>query len=654
MESLSNNLNLRQYSVEQLFSANNNEDAWQLVESELFARKCSRLMDIDSIITDVFDDKGMVKCCFIRLPLSDDRTVRFDFKGTYQLNSCNGGGWLLKSSDSNPVSYWVPVLPTIRRLDAQGRILSEKPASITGFNASLQEFSVDITIPENYYLDMAIWRFAGESATIPNELEQLFVLEKQPFFLFSSHTNYRQPADLFKHLIHGHVYENKFDWKYKRKICSELDASSLYLILKGLELATNKKIYRLLKHQVVFSIIVRQADDGGWHHGEWTDLMESHYRLHCGGMQLLEAAFEEDPQPVIENALKKAAAFITDHVDKIQFGIWFLHDSLEESVELMNQSGSPWIPSKMLGKSLTNKMILNTHLDTMVTMDRYRKCVGDNQYDELLDSAAKTTEGVLMLRPAEWLYRPLFRAIHLTLLPEREARQLPLLTRAVKRLTWKYLIPKLHVLKRKYPRFVMPGGVIERHLSPIHFNVRYQSVNIMDLTRFLRRFPNTDLSDILEQAINVMKSNSFLDYLSESEARKDALGFWAEALYHLCMLSREFVYRRYLAEAIIYLEKTGQGLPPSFLGTNTEHIEKKHLIPCLLLDNSNLKVANLSYGNIKEFLVVNVNLDSCEKLSISDENYKGLKWFSIDQYKRINEGMELKFPPASTFLAKNI
>ncbi|WP_404355960.1 hypothetical protein [Methylotuvimicrobium sp. KM1] len=619
------------FSVEQITKPVNFKDVRQITAADAFERSSIELNDFAHMIVDNFDKTDSVSCCFIRLSSDGNKTVRFSFNGSYQLETCAGGGWLFKPTEAGAEAYWIPLLPMVRSFDPQGRILSEKPANLLGFDASLQTLSIDIAIPENLHLDCTIWRFSGEESKLLGELENLYVLEKQPVFLFSSHSKYQQPADLYKHLIHGHVYENQFNWSHKRKICSELDAYSLYLALAGLELATNKKIYGLLKRQIVYSVIARQAEDGGWHHGEWTDLMESHFRLHCGGMLLLEAALDNEPDNLIRTALEKAAAFIAKHTDNTQLGIWFLHDALEQSTELMNKSGSRWIPSTFLGKSPTNKMILNTHLDTIVAMDRYRECTGDQQYNDIVTSACKTAEAVLNLKPAEWLYRPLFKTIGLTLLPEQEAKNLPLPMRAIKRLTWKHLIPKLHIIKRRYPRFVMPGGIIERHLSPIHFNVRYQSVNIMDLTRYLRRFPSQQLQGILDEAIKAIANTSFLEYLAESKSRQDALAFWAEALYHLCMLHSEPIYRHYLAEAIIYLDKTGQGLPPSLLGANPEVVQKVHSIPCLLPSKSVLRAVNLSRVDHKEFLLINTSKHDSVKLTWENNKNDGLKWFNADE-----------------------
>ena len=53
----------------------------------------------------------------------------------------------------------------------------------------------------------------------------------------------------------------------------------------------------MLKAQLIVSALARQAEDGAWYHGEWTDLYECHYRFHAGGMQLLESALIEDDDP---------------------------------------------------------------------------------------------------------------------------------------------------------------------------------------------------------------------------------------------------------------------------------------------------------------------------------------------------------------------
>ena len=133
--------------------------------------------------------------------------------------------------------------------------------------------------------------------------------------------------------------------------CSENDAHALYVTLTGLYRATGKRIYDLLRTQVVLSTVDRLGDDGAFRHGEWSKDMESHYRLHASGMHLMMDYLAERQDPVVAAALEKAAAFLASRPDKTAMGAWFLHDDLEQSVEGMGKSPFAWKPGRALGKS---------------------------------------------------------------------------------------------------------------------------------------------------------------------------------------------------------------------------------------------------------------------------------------------------------------
>ena len=156
--------------------------------------------------------------------------------------------------------------------------------------------------------------------------------------------------------------------------------------------------------------------------------------------------------------------------------------------EMCRVNGSNWIQEPVLGKATTNKLILNTHLDTLISLKYYQDITGDKQYANKVDSALSATRSILALRPAEFLYKNIYRAINLTLLPKREAEQLPVVIRALKRLTWKYLTPNLFRIKNIYPRLVMPNGFIERHLGMGHYDIAYHPINVLDLARLWRCF----------------------------------------------------------------------------------------------------------------------------------------------------------------------
>jgi hypothetical protein len=592
------------FSLPELFATTTIDQAEAAVVNRPFTREQIHSADGDDFLFDKFADSGAV-CCFLRLAPGADRAVQFSVPGGYQLQNCNSGGWLLKPLSSTQPSYWMPNAPVARALDADGHLLHHEAAELVSFDATAQHLGVGIGVPDGLNLDSVLWRLPPDESDLISALESPSVLETQPYFMWSSHTAYSRPADLYLHLVHGHVYENHEVWPRHWRVCSELDAYSLYVALSGVALATGKRLYSLLRQQVVYSVIARQAEDGGWYHGEWTDGMESHYRLVNAAVLMLAAHLEEHEDSVARKSLEKGAAFLATRAHKLGAGAWFMHDSLEGDAEGMRKYPFAWSTST-LGKATTNMLILNTHLDTTIALDRYAEATGDEQYRALVASARESAKAVMGLRPAEWLYRAIFRILDLALLPRDAAERLPLHTRMVKRIGWKYLAPSLHRLKAASPRLVMPNGFIDRSLCQKGFSTRYQSVHIWDLVRYLRRFPDVDIASLLDRAVEYTYQGSIRAHWRESAERQDALGFWVEALYHLCLRGHDPKFRRWLAEAVIEVGQVGLGLPPSVLGANSEAIRPEEQSPCPSPANRGLRVVNLSRGANAEYLVVNV------------------------------------------------
>lgn len=556
------------------------------------------------ILVDRFSD-AQVDCAFLRLRPSQARQASFWLAGAHRIEDAPAGGWLVLPAGEECDAYWIPSVPRARRLDNDGHILEERVAALSGLDASPDRLLATFEVPAGFCLDLVAWRFGAATAELGSDLRQLSMLETQPLFMWSSHTRFSRPADLYAHLVFGHVYENHTVWPRYWKVCSELDAYALYVALGGLALATGKRLYTLLRRQVVYSVITRQAEDGGWYHGEWTDGMESHYRLVNAAVLMLAAHVEEREDGVARESLEKAAAFLAARAHKLDGGTWFLHDSLEGSVEGMRKYPFAWSTSTALGKATINMLILNTHLDTTIALDRYAETTGDRQYQGLIESARRSTSIVLKLQPAEWLYRIIFRILDLTLLPKEEAKKLPLHTRITKRIGWKYLAPSLHRLKAAFPRLVMPNGFIDRSLCQKGFSTRYQSVHIWDLVRYQRRFQDSGIGPLVKRAVEYTYHGSIRAHWKESAERQDALGFWVEALYNLCLIDPDPKLRHWLAEAVIDAEDVGLGLPPSVLGANGEALKPDEQSPCPSLADGGLRVINLSRGENAEFLVVN-------------------------------------------------
>lgn len=564
------------------------------------------------VIADNFRSEG-ITCIFLRADPGTSERLALTLRGTYSIERCQAGGWLFVSPEAEQPAFWMPQLACNRMLDSNKRIKAQEVCEMTSISLNLAALSGEFAVPRLATWDLVIWRFQSASHPVLEELRTLSVLETQPAFLWSSHNQYSRPADIFEHLVFGHVYENQEVWPNHWRICSELEAHALYVILSGLQRLTGKAIYRVLKDQIVLSVIARQREDGGWYHGEWTELMESHHRLHCGGIHLLAAAYEEWADDRIREALDKATAFVSRRAQRIDAGVWFMHDSLEVDEQSIKHYPFRWASSRALGKSPSNMLILNTHLDTMIALDRYREVTTDDRYVAQVDSARQATGAIFAQRPAEALYRALFRILDLTFLPKPEAAKLPLLVRALKRVGWKYLAPNLHHIKAVWPRLLMPNGFIDRSLAQEGVAARYQSVHVWDLARFLRRFPSEVGQKFLHRALSYTQSESRLrQYWKEDTSRRDALGFWQEALYDLCAARPDAQRVAWLAQAVIDSEDVGVGVAPSLLGANPEAgmaVAPQRLV---LGQDPRLRFVDLSNAAGAGFLFVNPASDSID------------------------------------------
>jgi len=555
-------------------------------------------------VLDRFTKSG-VHCGFLRLPAGQYGNLRLAIPGDHGIKSCLGGGWLVEPESKQDSYYWIPQAPIPRSLTSNGHIVKEMIGHTSGFNISVRSASLEFEIPADYVLDLVAWEIPFQEKETIASLSKLTTLETQSVFLWGSHTLYRRPADIYRHLIFGHVYENRYQWPANRRSCSENDAHTLYVTLCGLERATGKGLYGLLKSQLLISVLARQSSDGGWHHGEWSEDMEAHIRLNGSAIHLLLDSLDERDDPAVKQALERAVSFVSRHKDETECGAWFLHDSLELNEEGMKKSPFTWLPSRVLGKSPSNMLVLNTQLDCLVLLDRYRQVTGDARYRDLVDSARGATRAVLRLRPLDLIYRVIFSLLRLTLLPTPAQRSLSLPLRALKRLAWKWLKPNVFKLTGRYPRFVMPGGYIERAIALRGVVDDYHSINVMDLLRYWRRFPEENLDSLIRAAVEFIQKNNVDSHWGESQAKKYALGFWAEALYHRYSLAPDSEKLSDLADIIIKLEQFDIGLPPSLLGANAEAVPRKDQIGCPSPADIHLRVANLSWKDRAEFLIVN-------------------------------------------------
>lgn len=588
-------------SLSGIFQSSGSSKVIQSVESK---RSIREFEGSGQLVIDQFE-KG--KCAFLRL--NGHIKIELLVDNPYQFKKIKSGGYLGTPIASNQPYLWFPDLPKKRQVNVDNYILGEELAPLDSLSwDSENSLSFQICSSGNSVADGIIWQFDDDFSV--DEIISLLPIESHGYFLWGSHGCIKKPADLYRHLINGAVYDLRYSWPHKKKCFSENEAHALYTIFSGLEKATGKSIYRNFQQQLVLSLIQRQSEDGGWYHGMWTDNSECHYRLSNSALHLLMDEFARTGCSQIKQTLAKGVTFLCKTVDSLDCGTWFLHDSLELSEQAMNAGPFKWIPNRTLGKKTSNMLVLNTHLDSTIAINRYSQLTGDLQYQEIVASALNSTQTVLSLQPANWLYKPLFWAIGLTMLPTEKASQLPLPVRLVKRLAWQYMIKKLPDIKAKYPRLVMPNGYIDRELSLRTWAIDYQTINLMDLARHAYAFPQAFDETILDKAIEFTQTSGLIKrYRELTPGKRYAVGFWAEALYYRCLTKSERKYRYWLAEAMLECDDLDFGMAPSLLGGNGEAVQFDQQIPCPAIDDPNLLIANLSHGNHLEYLVVNTSVE---------------------------------------------
>ena len=550
-------------------------------------------------LLDQFPQEG-ASCLFLSPPQAIHYQLRLP--GRYGIQPATAGGWWLRPMDTAHPTYWLPVAPALRRMDELGRIFEEAAAPLQSFDPGHEHTQVTLGGSTNdLRLHLCLWRLPD---TLIRELNAPRPIEGQGWFSLGSHTNWRRPADLYTHLEQGWIHENRRSWPQHCRICSENDAHALYLLCKGLAGATGKAIYQVFQRQILLAVIHRQDERGGWRHGEWSR-DESHFRLVTSGLHLLMDAWAEASDPRVGEAMDAAARFLGERSGRIRFGTWFPHDELELSEESIAHLPFPWSRSTVLGKTVSNMLVLNTHLDTTIALHRHASLSGCRDYQDAVSSALDTTEKLLGLSPLEPLYRLLFLPLRLSLLPTARARALPLPLRALKRLGWKYIAPNLYRIKARFPRFVMPGGFIERDICMRNWSFFYLTINLMDLARLQLAFPQADLHLPIRQAEAFTESTGVLDRWAELGYERHALGFWAESLYYLWRLEPSHERSRRLADAMVRLHRLDMGLPPSLLGGNGEVVPPDARSPYPDFDEPGLRLANLGDRRQPRFLAVN-------------------------------------------------
>lgn len=320
----------------------------------------------------------------------------------------------------------------------------------------------------------------------------------------------------------------------------------VYLALQALELRQDTD-YSKLKTKIVNAVLARRKDcNGFWLHNQPPGPGVIHFRSTSSAIRLLVEAYVDGlihDENLIGISLRKHLSF-SERLDN--GGLWFYHDSLESFL-----SNSP-DPRRMFkntawGSSTQNALVLNTHIDTLVTILHVLKWVNlpddDRQvFAEFLEAGLNTLQYILT--PLSGLMQASFQVF------DSFARKQIfkcykdccfLGYRAWCKAFFLYYSRLRPYLKVKFPFFIYNDGFLERDLGRFGLSYIYHLVNTRDLAKLALQLDahslyaelSKSLRQIVIKGLQYTFSPSYFRYIEYSFTKRNDPILACEALFTL-------------------------------------------------------------------------------------------------------------------------
>ena len=253
----------------------------------------------------------------------------------------------------------------------------------------------------------------------------------------------------------------------------EMDVLPLYFLALN---ANDQLQMDRLNHALINNL--QNSEIGLWQCGVW-GYEEVHFRFTSIAIRLwLFYTHLVEKQKLISCLIKHIS-----YQEPISEGVWFFHDSIEYNKEPFY---APWNGSSCLKASENNMLILNTHIDTLVTLLIAKET--NVEFDELDKQIQQGLLGLYSFYQETKVVAPFlsrldafFRNISLLCLG-RGSRISLLLSKVLNRL---YFSKFRLFLKRRINIRAFSDGYLERDIRLPSNNFEYHVVNIWDLSKLL-------------------------------------------------------------------------------------------------------------------------------------------------------------------------
>lgn len=447
---------------------------------------------------DVHENVGM-RFCFLRIPAGKDRTpIRLpQIINVESVTQSSEFGFVLRASVENLVrTVWLPSAPMRAHCDELGRLSGSNSCSYRWVVGSTVELEIT-DLPENDDVFLPLVIIDDPDEILLNEIVSLDNIERK-LYRKSDWFFAHNPTDIWNYLISGNIYDPRTHRNIGKRFKCQQCAYAWWTYFEYLHSVTGKRIHSGIRDEIALSVLLDMDIEGAWRHGFWTNEPETHARFQLDGLHLLLSQYEKSKEPIWLDGANKGFSFVKNVLmDKLDDGsVWFLHDTIRNSERQKYKS-------RLFGKSQGNTLCINTHVQALTVLQRLAKFNPEEEdYKNLLNRGLKSLRRILECRSGEAFYRILIPWImtHKTR-PKSRAVYKRILSRFERK-----NLPKLYWWGRqRYPRFVQPGGFIERDLNVATASDIYHVTNIKDLLTLYIQMPLPWLLPYIHNGVNFLR-----------------------------------------------------------------------------------------------------------------------------------------------------
>ncbi|HIJ69988.1 MAG TPA: hypothetical protein HPP87_01340 [Planctomycetes bacterium] len=595
-------------NIGELLGAQARCDRRMVYEDEYFRRETADIKACPSarldIIIDSIEESG-VSCCHISANLLEESELNFVFDPAEEIYRSLG-----KIINFGREHYfcWIPKDPAERIYDDSGRI---EHARMVPFETKISNGRYCLTVKGNagHRLEFAIVIFTKNVESFSRELLNLRPVELRKV-IRSDWFCYEGVNDVWDYFIGTKIFSTAHR-VYRKGFESQNVAFVLYYYLDYLGNQTDKQIYSVLRDLLAYSLMLSLPADNRWRHGVWTDISETHTVHQIAGIHILLSYYQRTGREVFLQKAKDAMNFLISIADNLSDDkIWFLHDTLETN---MSDSGLFYkiFPSGAFGKSDSNTLCLNSHITTLIALDRLNGIAPAGQYGTCFEKGLNALKQVLGAKPADLLFYSVYgtRDLLIRRCTKTENKLAKKLNKVWTLILMRHLLP---FLKKKFPRLVIPNGFIERDLTYSALSDFYHFRNLEDILILCKLTRADWLRKIITKSVKYTVDSGLADYVLRREPK-------AILFLDILILYSDIVDQQYLPLLPWFLsrfQKENSAVPVNILAdpfiTNTSLT--------LRIDNEDVIISAPAAGeNIKAFIINPTDKDQKVMLKSLDE-----------------------------------